>query len=251
MITLSSKKFGRQVPAIFSFSYQTIIIALLFIVIIFSSCFSPRKMDKWIDQQYRDVPTKVKSNDYISVKIEKTPFKDRLSETKKGKTKFIPALFYYQWEFYSTSTLNPYIPVSNLSNTILPYANVKGLKKKLDGQKLELTIEKVPSIFSLRDKGAMIFLVVAYTGWEHIYIEPQTEEMVVSYRLLKDNVETKKGEVTVPNRDQGISLKAFQSTKKLTWKYLEQYNNNIKAMSKELVDKLLIELQQEGNLVKE
>jgi hypothetical protein len=63
---------------------------------------------------------------------------------------------------------------------ILPYAHSKGLKKKLNGQKLELTIEKVPTMFSLRDKGVMIYLVLAYTGWEHIYIEPQTEDMVVS-----------------------------------------------------------------------
>lgn len=97
----------------------------------------------------------------------------------------------------------------------------------------------------------MIYQIVAYTGREHIYIDPQEEDMVVSYRLLKDNLETKKGEITVTNRDQPVALKAFQSPKKLTRRYLEQYDNNIKLMSKELVDKLIVDLQQEGNYVQE
>jgi len=60
--------------------------------------------------------------------------------------------------------------------------------------------------------------------------------------LLKDNVETKMGTITVADRNKPINVKVFHSVKKTYWSYLDQYNANIQAMSKEAVDKLIAEL---------
>ncbi len=223
-----------------------------FLLISFSSCLTSRKMDKWIDRQYGStVPQKMKSSDYITIKTDNLTKSEKVSTTQKGKRKLIPALFYWHWDYSTVSTLNPYIPVSNVSTTIMPYANSKGLRQKLNGQKLELTFDQAPAVFELTEKGNLIFVLVYYIGWENIYIEPKNEEMVVAYRLLNsNNEETKKGVITITNRDQPISLKMFQSPKKMTWRYLEQYNNNIKSMSRELVDKLMLEIVPADNLAK-
>lgn len=217
--------------------------AALFCLLILSGCLTPRKMDKWIDTHYgKTVPAKLKSNDYITVKTEKPFPTDRVSQTVKGQRKMIPALVYWQWDYANVSALNPAIPAANLSTTVVGYANGKGLRQKVNGQKIELTVNKLPAGFSLREKGTLIYVLVYYIGWEHIFIEPGNDDLVVTYRLLKDDVETKKGIISIPNRGRPVSLKVLQSTKKMTWRYLDQYNENIRAMSRELVDKLLTEI---------
>ncbi|MEI6947373.1 hypothetical protein V9K67_09295 [Paraflavisolibacter sp. H34] len=240
---------ARTQPAAFRLrlSPMTTSVLLLFVLFTASSCYTAKKMDKWIDKQYGEVPQKIKSNDYIHINTGSLPVSDRLSDTRKGDRKLIPALVYYKWDYSTVSTLNPQIPASHLSAALLPYANTKGLRKKLNGQTLELTLEKMPSVFSFRDKGVMIFLLLAYTGWEQISIEPKQEEMVVSYRLLKDGKETRKGTISIPNRDRPVTQRVLQSTRKMTGLYLEQYNNNIRSMSKELVDRLLLEVQLQEN----
>ncbi|MEO6453739.1 MAG: hypothetical protein ABIN97_06710 [Ginsengibacter sp.] len=66
--------------------------------------------------------------------------------------------------------------------------------------------------------------------------------MVISYRILKDNTEKKQGTITVADPSRPQSLKFLQSVKKMTWNYLGEYDNIIKAMSKEFVDKLLLKM---------
>lgn len=216
----------------------------LFLLVSFSSCLTPRKMDKWVDQHYGStVPAKVRNNDFITVKTDNIKRTDAVSTTVKGKKKLIPALLYWHWDYSVVSTLNPYIPVSHFSSTVLPYAHTRGLRQKLGGQKVEFTIESAPASFEFTQKGHLIYVLVYYIGWEHIYIDPKKTDLAVSYRVLDGERETKSGVIHITNRDQPISLKIFQSSKKMTGRYLEQYNNNLKAMSRELVDKLLVELQ--------
>ncbi len=67
--------------------------------------------------------------------------------------------------------------------------------------------------------------------------------MVISYKVFgNDNSEIKTGTITIPNTDKGVSLKAYQSIKKMTWRYLEDYDANIISLSKKVVDKLIAEL---------
>ncbi len=73
-------------------------------------------------------------------------------------------------------------------------------------------------------------------------MDPEKQEMIISYRLLKDNTETKKGVITIDDRNKPLHVKIFHSVKKTFWGYLDQYNYNIQLMSKELIDKLIAEL---------
>jgi ABC-type uncharacterized transport system YnjBCD substrate-binding protein len=54
--------------------------------------------------------------------------------------------------------------------------------------------------------------------------------------------EIKNGSIDVPYDNKGIDLKMFQSLKKKTWQYLDDYNSYINAMGKTAVDKLMDEL---------
>lgn len=206
------------------------------------SCLTPRKIDKWTTAHYgTTINARMKSNDYITIKTPNTS-NDIVAKTEKRKMKLVPALFYWQWEYGTITTLNQLVPANYFSSTIVPYANTKKLKDKLNGQKLELTISKMPAVFSVVDKGGLVFLVLYYIDWDRIFMDPQKQDMVINYRLLKDNVETKTGIITVADCNKPLNVKVFHSVKKTFWSYLDQYNANIQAMSKEAVDKLIAEL---------
>ncbi len=216
-------------------------LTIIFFSLLLFSCVTPKKMDAWIGE-YQSVPNKFKSSDYIIIKTENISHSDSASVSQKGESKFIPAIFYWKSQQSVLSNLNPNIPVNNISSTIINYANAKGLKKKLNGQKIELSLGKVPSVFTMTHKYQMFFFVVFYVQSEYFYLTPQKQDITVAYRILNDNSETKKGTITVADPSKKINQKIFQSVKKMTWTYLDQYDITLKDMSKELVDKLLLQL---------
>jgi hypothetical protein len=63
----------------------------------------------------------------------------------------------------------------------------------------------------------------------------------VNYRILKGGQETKTGTLTIKNIDLPIK-NTWNSTRKFTWVYIDQYDKNIKNLSKLLIDKLLTEI---------
>jgi hypothetical protein len=134
--------------------------------------------------------------------------------------------------------MNPRLPVNNFTTTVTTYSG-RGLKQKLNGNHLELTIEQMPNVMILGDEGWAILLF----GVESLTVGPEIRDMVVSYRLVNtNNEEVKKGTITIRDNNQKLSLSMFQSMKKLTWRYLETYDANITAMSKRFVDQLASEL---------
>ena len=211
--------------------------------ILLSSCLTPRKIDKWIDQKYRgSVSNNPRKSDYITIETKTASNSDIISQTQKRKMKLLPLLFYWKWEYGTTSTLNASIPKGYLNSAVLPYSNTKKLREKLNGQRLQLTIENIPATFSVVDKGGLVFFIVFYVTWDDIFVDPEKQEMRVSYKLFKDNTETKQGTITIADRNKPLHVKVFHSVKRTFWSYLDQYNYNIQQMSKELIDKLITEL---------
>jgi len=183
-----------------------------------------------------------KTSDYITIKTPELPKTEQASTTEKGKSKVLPLLFYWRFEWSRIPTLNPYMPFNNINSTIIQYANTKKLKDKLNGQKLELTINKVPATFSLTYIDHLVYFVLYYVQWGRIYIDPVKQDITIGYRILKDNVSTKLGAITIADPSKPLNLKFLRSVKKMTWNYLDEYDNMIKDMSRQFVDKLLLEM---------
>lgn len=215
---------------------------VIIIFLFFSGCMTPAKMDGWIEEHEGGFAKKLKTSDYITIKNPDLPQSDLASVSKKGDSKFIPALLYWKSERTIVADLNTYIPIGLMNATIIQYANTKGLKQKLNGEHIEFTLNKVPSVFTFTDKYQLFFFVVFYVQDQQFFITPQKQDIVVSYRILKDNTEVKNGTVTVADPDKAVRLKFLQSLKKMTWNYLDEYDNNVRAASKEIVDKLLLQL---------
>ena len=218
-------------------------LVLFVFVASFTSCLTPKKLDKWMDRHYGTLPQSSKKKpDYMEIKTSIPSMGDAISVSTKKTSNVLPLVFYWQMDYKNTCTLNPQIPISTFTSTAYQYANSKGLKQKLNGRRIELSIDTIPNVFAINDEAHMIWFVLYAYGWDYLTIQPQTSGMVVSYKIIQDNVETKTGVITVPNTDKGIHLKMFQSTKKKTWEYLGTYNSYVAAMSKSVIDKLIMEI---------
>ncbi|HEY4110587.1 hypothetical protein [Puia sp.] len=220
---------------------------LLGAVVVFglSSCLGPHKINKWVAQHYRDEPPADpprKKNEPIAISSALPESGVKLSETQKNWSHLLPLLFYWQFDYRNTCTLNPEIGINNFTSTVFAYAG-HGLKQKITGYHLELKIEQLPQAFLLDDKGHLIWVIVTAVGWEKLSVQPTTKDMVVAYRLLgSNNEELKKGTITIADNEKNLTLGMFQSLRKMTKQHLSNYDANITAMTKRFVDKLVTEL---------
>ena|SRR5436190_4330315 len=205
------------------------------------SCYGPKRVNKWVQEKYgTTLSSQAKpKEDYFFISSPLVTNTQFASTTEKETKHVLPLIFYWQVDYINTCTLNPKIPVNTFSSTLRSYANAKGLKQKLDGGKIEITIDAVPTVFAIDDRGHVIWVIFA-VGWDVFSVLPENKNMVVSYRIVKDNTETKKGTVTVVNNDK--PLKNLKKVKEGTLQYLNQYDENIKAMTKKAVDEIIGQL---------
>lgn len=208
---------------------------------LFTSCLTAKKVDKQVAKHYagRQQPKK-KETDIINITTSLAAAGDQISTTETKTSKMLPLLLYWSWDYKNTCTINPEVPVNTFKSTVMTYSN-RGLKEKIKGQNLQLVIDKIPNKFAFDDKAHVIFFGYAF-GWDNVSIKAENMDMVVSYILSKDNLEVKKGVISIPNFNDKRNLGMFTSWKTATTEYLDQYDQNIATLTKMVVDQLVKEL---------
>jgi hypothetical protein len=205
-----------------------------------TSCLNPHMINRWVAHHYTPdaiEPAKTKSNSIV-ITSKLPDMGPQLSTTEKKWTHVIPAIVYWHFDYQNTCSLNPQISVNRFTAAITTYGGK--LKGKLNGGHLELTIEQMPTVFLVDDRGYMIFPLY---GVEWLSIQPTLADLVVSYRLLDgNNAEVKTGSISIADPETAVGLKMWHSLKKMTWEYLDQHDDNVTAMSRKFVDKLMSEL---------
>ncbi len=218
--------------------------SLIFIsfVVFLTGCLGPKKIDKWVAEKYNEPPVVPKKKHTQIVILSDLPSPGvKLSTTEKKTSDLLPLIFYWQFDYKNTCTLNSQIPVNIFTTTVNSYAG-HGLQQKLNGERIELTIEKIPTKFAIDDKGHVIWVIYAFS-WEYLTILPEERDLVVSYKVFDtNNQQMKNGQVTISSSDKPIDVHMFQSLKKKTWGFLDQYDAGIAVMSKHVVDKIITEL---------
>jgi hypothetical protein len=219
------------------------VILILTTAITMTSCLGPAKIDKWVAQKYTELPPPAKKkHEQIAISSNVSYPGTTLSTTEKKTSNMLPLIVYWQFDYKNTCTINPQIPVNIFTTTVISYAG-HGLQQKLNGQRIELTVEKIPTKFAIDDKGHLIFVGLAY-AWDYLTVLPEEKDFVVSYKLFDaKNQQVKQGEVALSGSADPIDVHMFQSLKKKTWAFLDQYDAGIAVMSKHIVDKLVTELK--------
>ncbi len=220
------------------------IVISLFLITALSGCFSVEKYNNFIKEKTRVISAQSTpdSNDYLTIKSDAMAGSDSAVHSRKIKNSFIPAILYWQWNYSIESNLGHTIPVNVIRPAIFNYAESIGLKDKLKGKHLEISIEKVPSSFTYTQKGMALIFIVGYSVQGQEVIQPSNDELVVSYRIINNGSETKRGAVTARETEQPISNRKLKSAKKFTWGYIDDYYGGIKGMSKSVLNQIVAEI---------
>lgn len=223
---------------------QIILVALISFLA-FSSCVTSKKFDAYVSTQYNDqvppVTVKKKVNN-IQVKSPLVTNDTKVSSTVQN-TKVLPLLLYWYFNHRFVCDLNKQIPVAGFAKAITA-ASAKSLDNDLKGRQLELTVEQAPASFSMIDKTNIIWLILYAVDWSKVYIEPDTKDLIVSYRLLQGDTTIKAGKITIKNNLHNQGLRMFQSWKSAVSEYVVAYDQEVAAMTKEFATKLSDELAQ-------
>lgn len=207
-------------------------------------CFSCQvsRVNKVFSMEYAhsQASQRLPKNDYINIRSDGfiNTYQAYITETPNGKKESM--FFYVKKKRTGIYMLNPKIPVMSFTNAISNYA-AKSIKQKLNGGKLELTIDSIPNIFIIIDKNTGIAALIEN---EVAIIEscPCNKYMAISYRLLNDTGAVKKGNILIPATPIHVSIKNFQFIEKAMLEYSDLYQAGIGTMSKHFIDKLLPEL---------
>ncbi len=228
-----------------NFKLQKLTNAILLFVslILFSGCLTSKKMDAYISEQYNNEVPKVNKRKQVAeiTFLSTLPATSGNISTTVPHTKVLPLVVYWVIDSRHTSTLNSGIAAANFANAVNTIAH-KGLTQKLNGQKLELSIEQAPASFALVDKTQAIWLLIYAIHWGKVYIEPQVKDLVVSYKLYKEDNSVKTGKITIKNKENNKNLRFFQSWKSAVSEHLADYDSHVTAMSNQFVDQLMEEL---------
>jgi hypothetical protein len=221
----------------------TISFLLFFSMIFLSSCLTSKKMNAYISDQYNnEIPKVNKRRQSADITYSSAlPASQAEISTTESHTKVLPLILYWVIDDRHTVSLNSGIATAGFSNIVNEMAN-KGLSQKLNGEKLELTVEQAPSDFALVDKTHAIWLLIYAIHWDKVYIEPQAKDLVVSYKLFKNDSVLKTGRITIKNAENSKNLRFFQSWKSALSEHLSDYDSNIAAMTKQFVDQLTQQL---------
>ena len=214
------------------------VVALFILLSSLTSCHIAQKMDAYVAGQFNNkVPKPDKRTDTtILVKSSIPSDPNELSHTvKTNKNLFL--LVYWKYDYRHTCTLNPAIGINYLRKGIYQQSNK--LKQKLNGQQLELTIDQIPGSFAIVDKGHVVLLIIQ---WDKFYVEPDFKNIVVSYKLSQNGVETRSGKINIDSIQKNKPMGFFQSWKGATSEFLGRYNTYLTEMSRTIVNKLIDEL---------
>jgi len=214
------------------------IILLFACFLSFTGCLTAKKLDAHVRKEYNnELPKPRKAKADIVVNMMNPTGGTVISSTKHKTDKFLPLLLYWKYDHRQACELNNSIAHTQFTNTINSAA-AKPIEQKLNGQKLELTVEQVPSAFSIVAKENVVWLIYAI-HWAKVYVEPDTKDLIVRYKVGDTG---KTGKITVKNTSTNQNIRFFQSWKSATSEHLTEYNAKLASMTKSFITQLASEI---------
>ena len=146
----------------------------------------------------------------VSVVQPKPAVFDSFVSVKKGKNYFIPALVYWGVKESFNCNLHPIVPERIFNQACARYIDSQGLVQKLNGRRLEVTLDTVPTRFTYSYDINTIFLLFAYMTSTYQRIEPERGRLAISYKLYSGDVLEKEGKIGVGSSVNRLSTTGNQ-----------------------------------------
>jgi hypothetical protein len=216
---------------------------LMFIVASMAACVTPQKMNKHVSRHYGEMPAIKMPAQTLPIAVE-TKLTDgssnmEMSTGKRYWKKFLPLIVYNKEHMVVETNLNYKIPVNQFTNSLYQYARTQKVTDKLAGKNLTVTIDQLPRTFSFNNKTTNILLLFNITK---VYLEPNQEDVKVTYALHEGGKMVKIGMVQVQDPNKAYGIQYFQSLKAATDDYLNAYDNFYKNLGRTVLDRIMAEL---------
>lgn len=167
------------------------------------------------------------------------------NQFKQLERSFIPALVYWGWNSTISCELDPGTAAASVRRGMYQAANSLNLQERLGGRQLVVDIRQTPGQFMYENKGNIIFLIFAHITSVEETIAPRPTDLVLHYQLLENGAVVASGEGLVKNTQEPLR-NLWKSSKKFTWLYLEQFDQEASRMGEESLRDILLQL--EGDL---
>jgi hypothetical protein len=213
---------------------------ILFIITLLTSCISTKQFSSYVEPvfQKNQAATSAESIafDFSGLQDNQTPI-----AMTKLKSQFIPAILFWQWNSTMECEIDPQILGQSFQEDFIQIADSLNLSDKMQGRKLEIKLEEIPNSFIYTNKGRVIILLVAYTmsGLEAIF--PEDQNLIITYKLTENEATIKEGKITAITQDKPVK-NIWKSAKNFTRVYLNQFKQNNRNMTREIIEKLLTEI---------
>ncbi len=217
-------------------------IFLIAIVIGLSGCIGTKRYNRYLAEGYKKTTDALNHSNPDIIFSQNQLITDTVSMAKNKKSQFVPAIIFWQWEKSIATTLAEKHQANKVQTYMARYADSLRLGDKLKGNKLQISIESAPANFTYTNKGYFMYLFIAYVTAVQETIKPEFSDLKLSYNLVdSSNAVLKKGEITILDTSMPVK-NVWKSTKKFTWKYLDEYETNVRLMSQQAIDKLSKEI---------
>lgn len=215
------------------------IFSLFLLALSLSACTNLNKFNRFVNQKYS--ANQLTSFDYktdlVNVSSAEIVKQDSLCRTERIKAIFIPALFYWYWNNTIKCTIDPKFYAQRLEYDLKIAAETSNIREKLNGNKINISIKSFPSSFIYMNKGHLLFALLSYAMIYKEGIAPLSQNMILDFEILKNDTVVRKNTIEIPNNNVFIK-NSWNSRKKLTWQYLDDYENNLKKQSSEAILKI-------------
>lgn len=179
------------------------------------------------------------SSDLVVVKPnEKYIAAPQSSYVRQVKNVFIPAIVFWKWNRLYKCELDKKQELQKLCSDIKADCYKYKLDSVLPDQKLELTIEAIPTSFAYQDKGfTFIYLYGYFNKHAKITFPILKENLVVAYKLYSKHNLIKEGTISIADNRMGVS-DANSSASSMVDSYVILSRDNIYKAKKEFITKL-------------
>lgn len=220
-----------------------VVSVLILISVTLSSCVTPDRLNKLTENNLgaKSPNYPMQYEDYVFVNTNNIPLQNTMAASKKVKHRFIPAIVYWEWEKNLECTIDPQFAIHLFMEGAMKMAEEKELKKRLEGQKLEISFEEMPNKYLYSHKGFTIVFLFAYSVADAEHLFPSKNGFKIKYRLLKGDTETSTGEVILTHNLEAMH-NTRSSTGKFTDAFLDAYKLEIKRMGREFTNKLIYKI---------
>jgi hypothetical protein len=204
---------------------------------------STKKFNKIVTTELQNQDTSILvKGQFIRFKESQNKSNDLVINMEKTKSRFIPALFYWDWENTIDFEINKKTLERIIEQSFYDNPQFEKLEKAIEGKQLILCIDDIPNEYFYTNQGEIIIAVLFYKVGTLKAIYPKEKNFIFSYQLFENDELIKDGIIGIDRPDIHTD-NTDGSTKNLLKYHLGDYKRNAKYLSTDLIEKLYYELK--------